>query len=74
MGDLFYYYLDSALAAQEVVGVAMDFVLEAAEVVDSTFVVHLVMQRVREIAWGKAFDMVSVWGNAHKALSRTTGV
>ena len=55
-------------------GVAVDFVLEAAEVVDSAFVVHLATQRVLEIAWGKAFDMVSVWGNEHKAQSRTAGV
>ena len=55
------------MAAQEVVGVAVDFVLEAAEVVDSTFVVHSATQGVLETAWGKAFDMVQVWGNAHKA-------
>ena len=67
MGDLFYYYLDLALAAQEVVEIVVNFVLEAAEVVDSAFVVHSAAHRVLEIAWGKAFDMVPVWGNAHKA-------
>ena len=55
-------------------GVAVDFVLGAAEVVDSAFVVHSTAQRVLEIAWGKAFDMVLMWGNAHKAQIRTTRV
>ena len=55
-------------------GVVVDFVLGVAEVVDFAFVVHSATQRVLEIAWGKAFDMVPVWGNAHKAHSRTTRV
>ena len=50
LGDLSYCYLDLAPAAQEVVGVAVDFVLGAAEVVDFGFVVHLAMQEVLETA------------------------
>ena len=61
------------MVAQEVVGVIVDFVLEIAEVVDSAFVVHSATQGVLESAWGKAFHMVYVWGNAHKAQSRTVG-
>ena len=55
-------------------GVAVDFVLGAAEVVDYAFVVHSAAPRVLKIAWGKEFDMVPVWGNAHKAQSRIVGV
>ena len=45
-----YCYLDSTPVAQEVEGVAVDFLLGAVEVVDSEFVVHSVAQGVLETA------------------------
>ena len=51
----------------------MIFLLEVVEVADLELVVHLAAQEVLETTQGKAFDMVQVQGNVHKAWSRIVG-